>query len=174
MEDADLTYSSYTRLTDMMKAGGIGNYTDANSNMASIYDSLQELIKQMEKDTPTKKESKVNEGELELFTLKNAEKLNGTFNKGGHDYTITYIGRGLELAADNYTWKIKNVIGGSGKLSIERRIGYDTDNNKVVWFKWVGNETYERSVQMSSLKDPLFIKEFLVNGIDGDYQTFPF
>ena len=176
MEDKDLTY---TDLAQYMKTGGLGSYanyidTKGNSNLSSIYDSLQELIKELDKDAPNKKQTKPNEGELELFTLKNAEKLNGKFHKGGHEYEITYIGRGLELSADNYTWKIKNVIGGTGKLSIERRIGYNENNEKVVWFKWSGNETQEEPIQMTKLKDPLFIKEYLVRGIDGEYNEFPF
>lgn len=169
-------YLDITKLINGGKYSSYSNYIDTkgNSNIASIYESLQELIKQMDKDTPNKKQVSPNEGELELFTLKNAEKLNGKFHKGGHEYEITYIGRGLELSADNYTWKIKNVIGGSGKLSIERRIGYNESKEKVVWFKWSGNETQEEPILLTKLKDPLFIKEYLVRGIDGEYQEIPF
>lgn len=168
--------NEYIDIKDGTNLKTYSNYIDTkgNSNIASIYDSLQELIKQMDKDTPKKPHSIVDDEDLALFTLKNAEKLNSRFDKGGHEYEITYIGRGLELSADNYTWKIKNVIGGTGKLSIERRIGYNENNEKVVWFKWSGNETKEEPILLTKLKDPLFIKEYLVRGIDGEYQEIPF
>lgn len=169
-------YSNITKLINGGKLSSYSNYIDTkgNSNIASIYESLEELIKQMNKDAPTKPHSIADDEDLALFTLKNAEKLNSRFDKGGHEYEITYIGRGLELSADNYTWKIKNVIGGTGKLSIERRIGYNENNEKVVWFKWSGNETKEEPILLTKLKNPIFIKEYLVRGIDGEYQEFPF
>jgi hypothetical protein len=164
---------------DITSAGNLKTYanyvdTKGNSNVASIYESLQELINQMNKDTPTKKQTKPKEEELELFTLKNAEKLNGKFIKGLFEYEITYVGRNLEHSADNYTWKIKDILGSNGKLTIERRIGYDNDT-KVVWSKWFGSELpNETAIPLSNLKDPIFIKELLVKGIEGDFNEIPF
>ena len=154
---------------DMLSTMLTGSNGSASVN--SIYESLNELIKEMNKTKPT---NLVEEIELELFTLKNAEKLNGKFIKGLFEYEITYVGRNLEHPADNYTWKIKDIIGSNGKLTIERRIGYDNDT-KVVWSKWFGSELpNETAIPLSNLKDPIFIKELLVKGIEGDFNEYPF
>ena len=144
--------------------------SNGSASVNSIYESLNELLKEMNKATP----KKAKEEELELFTLKNAEKLNGKFIKGLFEYEITYIGRNLEHPSDNYTWKIKDILGSNGKLTIERRIGYDNDT-KVVWSKWFGSELpNETAIPLSNLKDPIFIKELLVKGIEGDFNEIPF
>jgi hypothetical protein len=154
---------------DMLSTMLTGSNGSASVN--SIYESLNELIKEMNKTKPT---NLVEEIELELFTLKNAEKLNGKFIKGLFEYEITYVGRNLEHPADNYTWKIKDILGSNGKLTIERRIGYDNDT-KVVWSKWFGSELpNETAIPLSNLKDPIFIKELLVKGIEGDFNEYPF
>lgn len=154
---------------DMLSTMLTGSNGSASVN--SIYESLNELIKEMNKTKPT---NLVEEIELELFTLKNAEKLNGKFIKGLFEYEITYVGRNLEHPADNYTWKIKDILGSNGKLTIERRIGYDNDT-KVVWSKWFGSELpNETAIPLSNLKDPIFIKELLVKGIEGDFNENPF
>jgi hypothetical protein len=147
--------------------------SNSTSQLGGIYESLNELIKEMNKTKPTNfVEEK--ETELELFTLKNAEKLNGKFIKGLFEYEITYIGRNLEHPSDNYTWKIKDILGSNGKLTIERRIGYDNDT-KVVWSKWFGSELpNETAIPLFNLKDPIFIKELLVKGIEGDFNEIPF
>jgi hypothetical protein len=145
--------------------------SNSTSQLGGIYESLNELIKEMNKVTPP---AKVKDEELELFTLKNAEKLNGKFIKGLFEYEITYIGRNLEHPSDNYTWRIKDILGSHGKLTIERRIGYDNDT-KVVWSKWFGSELpNETAIPLSNLKDPIFIKELLVKGIEGEYNEIPF
>jgi hypothetical protein len=154
---------------DMLSTMLTGSNGSASVN--SIYESLNELIKEMNKTKPT---NLVEEIELELFTLKNAEKLNGKFIKGLFEYEITYVGRNLEHPADNYTWKIKDILGSNGKLTIERRIGYDNDT-KVVWSKWFGSELpNETAIPLSNLKDPIFIKELLVKGLEGDFNEYPF
>jgi len=80
------------------------NPTDLTS---TLYQSLIEAgmdIKHIQEQI-TKEIARLNE--IKPIHFKNPEKLNGKISKNGEVLEVTFIGRELSLAEDNWTWIVK-------------------------------------------------------------------
>ena len=80
------------------------NPTDLTS---TLYQSLIEAgvdVKNIQEQI-TKEIARLNE--IKPIHVKNPEKLNGKISKNGEVLEVTFIGRELSLAEDNWTWIVK-------------------------------------------------------------------
>jgi hypothetical protein len=80
------------------------NPTDLTS---TLYQSLIEAgmdVKNIQEQI-TKEIARLNE--IKPIHFKNPEKLNGKISKNGEEVEVTFIGRELSLAEDNWTWIVK-------------------------------------------------------------------
>lgn len=104
------------------------------------------------------------------LTIKNPHIIDGLTGNMS-DYMIRYEGKDLTVGYDNYSWVVVNVLGNMGKMIIDRTI-IRTGNRRgnLVNCYWYGNEVGDTLLSVNELKDPMYMKRWMVECIDGYFD----
>lgn len=74
----------------------------------------------------------------------------------------------------NYAWRVEDVLGQKGILTIEREIEHiKSTNTKKVLFKWSGDEKGSEWVEVDKVKDPNWVLDYIESCLNGKY-SLPF